>query len=65
MNGKPLTHEHGAPLRLISPYDLGYKSIKYVTGIDFVKTAQPGWWTLANPIYPANAPVPASRLRKK
>lgn len=65
MNGKPLTHEHGAPLRLISPYDLGYKSIKYVCGIDFIKTAQAGWWTLANPIYPSNAPVPASRLRKK
>jgi len=25
MDGKPLPHEHGAPLRVVSPYDLGYK----------------------------------------
>jgi DMSO/TMAO reductase YedYZ molybdopterin-dependent catalytic subunit len=65
MNGKPLPHDHGAPLRLVAPPDLGYKSIKYVRRIDFVKDPIPGWWTLANPIYPADAPVPASRLRRK
>jgi len=64
MDGKPLAHDHGAPLRVISPYDLGYKSIKYVTRIEFVETSKPGWWTLANPIYPVDAPVPLSRLRK-
>jgi DMSO/TMAO reductase YedYZ molybdopterin-dependent catalytic subunit len=64
MNHSPLTHDHGAPLRVIAPYDLGYKSIKFVYKIDFVDKANPGWWTLANPIYPVNAPVPASRLRK-
>lgn len=65
MNGKPLPHDHGAPMRVISPYDLGYKSIKFVCRIDFNKEERAGWWTLANPIYPINAPVPASRLRKK
>jgi len=65
MNGKALLHDHGAPMRVISPYDLGYKSIKFVYRIDFTKEERPGWWTLANPIYPVNAPVPASRLRKK
>ena len=65
MNGKPLPHDHGAPMRVISPYDLGYKSIKFVYRIDFTKEERPGWWTLANPIYPINAPVPTSRLRKK
>jgi DMSO/TMAO reductase YedYZ molybdopterin-dependent catalytic subunit len=64
MNGIPLPHDHGAPLRVIAPYDLGYKSIKYVYRVDFVKEEKPGWWTLANPVYPVNAPVPASRLRK-
>ena len=65
MNGSPLPQDHGAPLRVIAPYDLGYKSIKFVYKIDFVDKEHPGWWTLANPIYPVNAPVPSSRLRKK
>lgn len=65
MNGKPLLQDHGAPMRVIAPNDLGYKSIKFVHRIEFVKAEIPGWWTLANPIYPMHAPVPASRLRKK
>jgi DMSO/TMAO reductase YedYZ molybdopterin-dependent catalytic subunit len=65
MDNKPLSDDHGAPLRLVTPYDLAYKSIKYVTRIELTKEPRPGWWTLANPIYPINAPVPASRLRIK
>ncbi|HSB52428.1 MAG TPA: molybdopterin-dependent oxidoreductase [Dissulfurispiraceae bacterium] len=65
MGGKPLPHDHGAPLRVVAPYSLGYKNIKYVTRIEFSREARPGWWTLANPIYPVNAPVPVGRLRKK
>jgi DMSO/TMAO reductase YedYZ molybdopterin-dependent catalytic subunit len=65
MDGKPLPHDHGAPMRVIAPYDLGYKSIKFIYRVDFARQEKPGWWTLANPIYPMNAPVPASRLRKK
>lgn len=65
ISGKPLPHDHGAPLRLVAPPDLGYKSIKYVRRIEFVADPVPGWWTLANPVYPADAPVPASRLRRK
>ena len=64
MNKNPLPHDHGAPLRVIAPYDLAYKSIKFVHKIEFVGKQEPGWWTLANPIYPVDAPVPASRLRK-
>lgn len=65
MDGNPLPEDHGGPLRVIAPYDLAYKSIKFVTRIEFVKGTQPGWWTLANPIYTIDAPVPADRLRKK
>ncbi len=65
MNGEPLTGKHGAPLRLVSPQDLGYKSIKYVSRIEFSRKRQPGWWTLANPVYPWDAPVPPGRLRKR
>jgi DMSO/TMAO reductase YedYZ molybdopterin-dependent catalytic subunit len=65
MNHRPLPEDHGSPLRLIAPYDLAYKSIKYVSRIEFTQGARPGWWTLANPIYEIEARVPANRLRKK
>jgi DMSO/TMAO reductase YedYZ molybdopterin-dependent catalytic subunit len=65
MNQNSLTEDHGAPLRLIAPYDLGYKSIKFITRIEFAREARPGWWTIANPMYPMEAKVPAGRLRKK
>jgi DMSO/TMAO reductase YedYZ molybdopterin-dependent catalytic subunit len=65
MNRNPLPEDHGAPLRLIAPYDLAYKSIKFITRIEFTRNAQPGWWTLANPIYSIEARVPAFRLRRK
>ena len=65
MNGKALPHDHGAPLRLVSPYDLGYKGSKYVTRVEFAKERQPGWWTVANPVYGVDGPVPKDRLRRK
>lgn len=34
--GQPLNHRHGAPLRLVSPNQYGYKSAKHLVGIDFV-----------------------------
>ena len=33
MYGKPLTAEHGAPLRLVLPFKYGYKSTKLITKI--------------------------------
>lgn len=65
MDGRPLPEEYGSPLRLIAPYDLGYKSIKFVSRIEFIKGARPGWWTLANPIYTIEARVPQNRLRRR
>ncbi len=65
LDGKPLPHDHGAPMRVVSPYDLAYKSSKFVTRIEFSRTREPGWWTLANPAYPSEAPVPKSRLRQQ
>jgi len=64
MDQKPLPEQYGSPLRLIAPLDLGYKSIKFVSRIEFVKGERPGWWTLANPIYKIEAKVPQSRLRR-
>ncbi|MBN2397695.1 MAG: molybdopterin-dependent oxidoreductase [Deltaproteobacteria bacterium] len=63
MDDAPLTFDRGSPLRVVSPYDLGYKGAKYVTRVVFSAEQTPGWWTLANPIYPVDAPVPAERLK--
>ena len=37
MNGKSLPLEHGAPLRLRVETELGYKMVKYLRSIEFVK----------------------------
>jgi DMSO/TMAO reductase YedYZ molybdopterin-dependent catalytic subunit len=63
MDSKPLSFDRGSPLRVVSPYDLGYKGSKYVTRIVFSAEQTPGWWNRANPIYPVDAPVPVERLK--
>lgn len=35
LNGAPLDARHGAPLRLVSPSQYGYKSVKHLIAIDF------------------------------
>ena len=46
MYGRPLSREHGAPLRLVMPTKLGYKQAKYVTGLKVtdVLQARRGYW---------------------
>jgi DMSO/TMAO reductase YedYZ molybdopterin-dependent catalytic subunit len=44
MNGKPLTVEHGAPLRLLVPVKLGLKNIKAITRITYTKDEPPDYW---------------------
>jgi len=45
MNGVPLPAEHGLPLRLVVPNVYGLKSVKWLTGIDVVRTDAPqGYW---------------------
>lgn len=34
LNGQPLPHEYGGPVRLVVPFLQGYKSVKWVTGIE-------------------------------
>jgi DMSO/TMAO reductase YedYZ molybdopterin-dependent catalytic subunit len=65
LDNRPLSEEHGGPLRLIAPNDLAYKSIKFVSRIEFVKGERRGWWTIANYNYTITARVPENRLRKK
>ncbi|MBA3797798.1 MAG: molybdopterin-dependent oxidoreductase [Geodermatophilaceae bacterium] len=35
LDGHPLDQRHGAPLRLVSPDQYGYKNIKHLVGLDF------------------------------
>lgn len=43
-NGRPLTVEHGAPLRLIAPMKFGLKNIKAITRIAYVKDEPKDYW---------------------
>lgn len=43
-SGKPLTVEHGAPLRLIAPMKLGLKNIKAITSIEFTDEEPEDYW---------------------
>jgi DMSO/TMAO reductase YedYZ molybdopterin-dependent catalytic subunit len=44
MLGQPVTKEHGGPVRLYVPGMYGYKSIKWLSGIDAVKKLEYGYW---------------------
>src|SRR5213079_3390107 len=44
MNGKPLTPEHGAPLRLAIPVKYGIKSLKRIGAIKYTDQRPPDYW---------------------
>jgi len=44
LNGKPLTVEHGAPLRLLAPVKLGLKNIKAITRITYTGEEPADYW---------------------
>ncbi|QJE74420.1 sulfite oxidase-like oxidoreductase [Aerophototrophica crusticola] len=44
--GKPLTTEHGGPVRVIIPKFYFWKSAKWLKRIEFVAEDQPGFWEL-------------------
>lgn len=43
-NGETLPHEQGFPIRLVVPDRLGYKWIKWVTGIEVISGEYEGYW---------------------
>ena len=43
-DGAPLPPEHGGPLRLVVPKRYGWKSAKWVSGLEFMETDSPGFW---------------------
>ena len=42
--GKPLSSEHGGPVRLVVPKRYGWKSAKWLKGIEFHQADRPGFW---------------------
>ena len=44
MAGKPLSREHGGPVRLYVAPMYGYKSIKWLSHIQVVDRVEPGYW---------------------
>ena len=55
LDGRPLPREHGGPVRLVVPSQLGYKNVKWVTRIELVDRAGAGYWEERG--YPADAPI--------
>jgi DMSO/TMAO reductase YedYZ molybdopterin-dependent catalytic subunit len=43
-DGQPIPAEHGGPVRLIVPRLYAWKSAKWVKGIRFLETDEPGFW---------------------
>ena len=43
-NGHPLYANHGGPLRVYSAVKLGYKSVKYLTEVNFLPHRTGGYW---------------------
>ena len=43
-DGKPLEEGHGWPLRLIIPSRYGWKSAKWLNGIELMAEDRPGFW---------------------
>ncbi len=42
--GEPLAADHGGPLRLVVPSRYGWKSAKWVNGLEFMAQDTPGFW---------------------
>ncbi len=43
-DGEDLSREHGGPMRLVVPKRYGWKSAKWVSGLEFMAEDAPGFW---------------------
>jgi len=55
VDGEPLPGDHGGPLRLVVPSQLGYKNVKWVVRLEVTASQEQGYWEARG--YPADAPV--------
>ena len=46
LDGQELSSDHGWPLRLVVPNRYGWKSAKWLNGIEFMDQDKPGFWEL-------------------
>jgi DMSO/TMAO reductase YedYZ molybdopterin-dependent catalytic subunit len=44
MLGGPVSHDHGGPARIYAASLYGYKSTKWLSGIELTRKAVPGYW---------------------
>jgi DMSO/TMAO reductase YedYZ molybdopterin-dependent catalytic subunit len=44
MLGGPISHDHGGPVRMYAAPMYGYKSTKWLSGIEVTDRAEPGYW---------------------
>jgi len=44
LEGEEIPPEHGGPIRMIIPHLYGWKSAKFLTGIEFMDHDEPGFW---------------------
>jgi DMSO/TMAO reductase YedYZ molybdopterin-dependent catalytic subunit len=44
MLGGPVTHDHGGPVRMYVASNYGYKSTKWLSGIELTRRQIPGYW---------------------
>jgi methionine sulfoxide reductase catalytic subunit len=47
--GQMLPNQNGAPLRLVTPWKYGFKNVKSIVKIDFVRTQPRNTWNIAAP----------------
>jgi sulfoxide reductase catalytic subunit YedY len=47
--GHELTKQHGAPIRLVTPWKYGYKSIKSIVRVEFLEQQPPTFWATVVP----------------
>jgi DMSO/TMAO reductase YedYZ molybdopterin-dependent catalytic subunit len=44
VNGAPLAHEHGGPVRVITPQLYAWKGAKWVSRLEVMTADRPGFW---------------------
>ncbi len=44
LDGKPLPEPYGGPLRLVVPQLYGWKSVKWLMGLELLERYKPGYW---------------------
>ena len=44
LDGEPLSADHGGPLRIVTPHKYAYKGAKWLSGVEILTDAEPGYW---------------------